>query len=47
MKTLTIFIGAFHTLCFFLGGIGAIDYHVCIKGPGECRIEAKLKEKNA
>jgi hypothetical protein len=40
MKTITFMFGAFHSLCFIAGGLGMIDYHVCIKGPGKCRIEA-------
>ena len=40
MKAVTLMFGAFHIIGFFAGAIGLIDYHVCIKWPGECRIEA-------
>lgn len=36
MKGFTLVVGAFHIFCFVLGSINAIDYHVCIKGNGEC-----------
>jgi hypothetical protein len=36
MRTLLAVIGAVHLVAFLAGSIGMIDYHVCIKGPGEC-----------
>jgi len=38
MKTFFAVIGAVNVALFLLGAINAIDYHVCIKGPGECKI---------
>ena len=40
MKTFLACFGAAHIAATFIGAFGFIDYHLCIKGPGECRIEA-------
>ena len=31
-------IGIAHILLMLFGMFGVIDYHICIKGPGECGI---------
>jgi hypothetical protein len=36
------YLGWAFVICTFAGMFGIIDFHVCIKGPGECGI----KEKN-
>lgn len=36
MKTFLAVVGALHLLAFVAGSLGLIDYHVCIKGPGDC-----------
>jgi len=41
MKDFLAWFGAIHLLLFCLGAINLIDYHVCIKGAGECRTGEK------
>lgn len=38
MKTFFAVIGAIHLALFVLGAVNMIDYHVCIKSAGECKI---------
>jgi hypothetical protein len=33
------YIGWAVVICTLTGMVGLIDFHVCIKGPGECRIK--------
>jgi hypothetical protein len=43
MKTFFAVIGASVFVLHFFGAIGALDVHVCIKGPGECGPHAPKK----
>lgn len=36
MKTFLAVYGALHILALVMGSVNVIDYHVCIKGPGDC-----------
>ena len=36
MKTFLAVIGAFIMICFMLGILGMVDFHLCVRAPGEC-----------
>lgn len=36
MKTFLAIIGGFVLACFVLGMLGAVDFVLCVKAPGQC-----------
>ena len=41
MKTFCAVVGFLHLLFAALGMFDVLDYHLCIKGPHECRVEIR------
>ncbi|MEX3556272.1 MAG: hypothetical protein VB131_06840 [Burkholderia gladioli] len=41
IKTFLIAFGFVYLAAFVLGGLGLIDFQICVAAPGQCRVEIK------